>query len=89
MPFPFAKMPTLREFINAAVSQGCVEKFSGLTIRGPRGETCPKYLVGKGARAPIAILPDIEDDERLTPAVLSNLVRVLSVRGYEYCILNN
>jgi hypothetical protein len=73
-------MPTLREFIDAAISEGCREGVSQREIMGPRGSVKARYLVGSSG-VPY-ILPDIADDEHLTPTVLASMTRVLKVRTF-------
>lgn len=87
MSFPFKGMPTLREFVYAAVQQGCKER-EVPGIVGARGPAKARYLVGAGPNAPIVILPNVGDSVRLTPTVLANLVRTLGVTGYEDCVID-
>jgi len=88
MAHPFGKMPTLAEFVNEAKAQGCMERTPKGTIRGPRGEHECRYLVRPNSNVP-AILPNIENDVRLTPVMLSQLVRVLKVAGYEQLVIDD
>jgi len=88
MPFPFVKMPTLGEFIRAAVSQGCKEN-TAASVRGTKGTVPSRYLVAPGPRAAVVILPNIADDDRLAPAVLSQYVRTLKLRGFEDYVLDD
>lgn len=87
MPHPFAAMPSLKQFVDNAIRQGCREGVSS-PIHGPRGEVRSRYLVGHGPSGAVAILPNIDDDERLTPGKLSYLARVLKVGGYEHCLVD-
>ena len=88
MAYPFKTMPTLREFIYSAVQQGCKEgRVRG--IIGARGPAKAHYLVGPGPKGAIAILPNIGDSVRLTPTVLSSLVRILGVEGYEDSVIDD
>ncbi len=88
MAYPFGKFPTLREFVRAATSQGCVEKFITGEIRGPRGSIQPRYLIRQHPAAPAAILPNIPDDEPLTAITLGQLVRTLKIHGYEHLLID-
>lgn len=88
MAYPFTAFPTLRTFIERALSQGCEEGLLTDCLVGPRGPVTIRYLVAPGEDGAIAILPEMDDDERLTPTVISQLVRVLRVRGFEHCIID-
>lgn len=87
MAYPFAKMPTLKEFINSAKAQGWEERVADRIVQGHKGPTRARYLIRSEPGTPIAILPEIDDDERLAPTVLSNLVRLLGIDGYDHCVL--
>ena len=77
MAYPFAQMPTLGEFVEYAVSQGCMmHEFPGRMI-GPRGSVTPRCL--RGLKNVISILPNIDDDDRLTPLLLRNLCAQLGL----------
>jgi hypothetical protein len=88
MAFPFGKFPTLGDFIKSAVAQGCIEKATEGKLKGPRGEIQSRYLTRPDPGAPIAVLPNIGEDEPLTPIVLGQLVRTLKVQGHEHLILD-
>jgi hypothetical protein len=76
--------PTLRQFIIAAVSQGCREKFARGEIVGWKGPMKAHYLVRPKMTGDIvAVLPDIRDSDSLSPTLLAYLVRVLEVAGFE------
>ena len=88
MASPFTALPTLREFIERAVAQGCRE--GAVTgVVGPRGEMTGRYLAAPGAKGAIKILPNIRDDEHLTPSMVASLVRVLKVTGFEHCYIDD
>lgn len=84
MAFPFSAMPTLGQFVTRAVEQGCSVK-EVLGMVGQEGDIKARYLIGLGRNPAIAVLPNIKDDERLSPALIANLVRVLKVSGFEHC----
>ncbi len=88
MPFPFTAFPTLRAFIDAAVAQGCREGTIEGRLVGPRGPVAIRYLVAPGPNGALAILPEMGDEERLSPTVISNLVRVLRVHGFSHCLID-
>lgn len=67
MPFPFTAFPTLRAFIDAAVAQGCREGTIEGRLVGPRGPVSIRYLVAPGPNGALAILPEMGDEDRLSP----------------------
>jgi len=76
--------PTLRQFIIAAVAQGCREKFARGEVVGWKGPMRAHYIVRpKTSGDVVAVLPDIRDSDLLAPTVLAHLVRVLEVTGFE------
>lgn len=77
MPYPFAQMPTLRQFIDEAKKHGCTEGYSKSELVGPRGSARVHYLIGpNGVVYP---LPDIKDDDRLTPTIMASIARALQI----------
>ena len=70
--------------IDRAEEQGC--ELRQRIMNGPRGDVVTRYLV-RGKL--VAILPDIEDDERLAPTVITQLVRVLGLTGFDHCIIGD
>ena len=74
MAAPFDQMPTLAEFLHRAEACGCKE-YSHLGLVGPRGPETVRIL--RSDTGGSAVLPNIADDERLTPTVLYNLCRKL------------
>lgn len=83
MSVPFTVFPTLGELIAAAIQQKCrLETITGIT--GPRGPAPARYLVAPPERGgAIAILPNLRDVDRLAPAQIAGLVRVLKITGFE------
>jgi hypothetical protein len=76
--------PTLRQFIIAAVAQGCRERFSRGEIVGWKGPLKAHYLVRpKTTGDLVAVLPAIRDSDSLAPTVLAHLCRVLEVTGFD------
>lgn len=71
---------TLRQFIIAAIAQGCTEKFVRREIPGSIGPLTGHHLV-KGELT--AILPKVRESDPLTPTVLAYLVRALALAGFE------
>ena len=71
---------TLRQFIIAAVTQGCVEKFARRDIPGWKGPVTAHYLV-KGNLS--AVLPEVRESDSLSPTMLANLVRALRLTGFD------
>jgi hypothetical protein len=82
MPVPFTVFPSLEEFVEKAVEQGCkIGTVPGVT--GPHGPTPIRYLVGLGQNGAIAILPNLGRGDRLAPDEIAGLVRVLKISGFE------
>ena len=79
MAFPFGQLPTLREFLDAAIALGCdLVEVPG--VLGPNGPVDTCCLVGPPpSRIPYP-LPGIEDDERLTPSLVGSIERTLGIR---------
>ena len=75
-------MPTLREFVEKARQLDITEGTAKQKAIGPRGEETFRFL--RRPDGPIVILPNIEDSERLTPIVLSNLCRRLGISPAEF-----
>ena len=77
MAYPMVPMPTLREFIRKVAPHGVtLEKTTSTTV-GPRGEVYFRYLArGTGS---FAILPDVADDDVLTPTVVMSLCSQLGL----------
>jgi hypothetical protein len=84
MAFPFGQLPTLRQFIDAAVALGCRE----LTIpgvSGPSGGTAYSRCLVSPTSNPVP-LPNVPDDERLTPTIVGGLHRGLGIDTGFPCI---
>jgi hypothetical protein len=81
MPLPTAQLPTLREFLNTAVAQGC--KYCELKgeLVGPRGHITARYLVNPAGV--IYPLGNRNEDERLDPTTFLSMVRILGILGYD------
>jgi hypothetical protein len=71
---------TLRQFIIAAIAQGCTEKFARRDIPGSTGPLTAQYLA-KGKLS--AILPNVRESDPLTPTVLAYLVRTLALTSFD------
>ena len=74
-------MPTLGEFLKVAGLKGVVIGVSSAVI-GPDGEERFRYAQ-KSPTSPPVILPG-DDDDRLTPTVLSNYCRQLDIDESEF-----
>jgi hypothetical protein len=85
---PSGAFPTLRDVIEEAKKQGCKEKTIG-GIVGPRGPAPARYLVGFGPTGAIKILPNIPDDEHLSPSEIANIVRVLKITGFDHYFIDD
>ncbi len=82
--FRFQPCQRLLSLSKEQLSKAVVTKrFSEWSVQD--GELKARYLVGLGRDPAIAVLPNIKDDEHLTPALIASLVRVLKVSGFEHC----
>jgi hypothetical protein len=84
VPFPMTALPTIGQFVEKAVEQGCRLATARVPIIGPRGKVTPRYLESAD-RKRFVILPNEHDSERLAPSQVANFVRVLGVSGFEHC----
>jgi hypothetical protein len=84
MPVDPNTIPTLRDFLDTAVAQGC--KYGELhdQLVGARGRIAVRYLVSPAGV--IYPLGNRRDDERLDPTTFLSMVRVLRIAGYEELI---
>lgn len=73
---------TLQEFVERACKHGCTLKMTEVPVKGPRGFEQWKYL--KRGNNQIGILPNIQDDEILTPTQLRSLVADLNLPALEF-----
>jgi hypothetical protein len=79
MAFPFGQLPTLREFLDAAIAQGC-EEIEVAGVIGPNGPIDARCLVGPPpARIPYP-LPGMDDDDRMTPSLIGSIERTLGIQ---------
>ena len=81
MAFPFQQMPTLAEFVESATgSHGCQLHVPDFEIKGPDGSVKAHYLTREQDGETLhVVLPEIPDDERLTPVVLYSLCERLGI----------
>ena len=70
-------MPTLGEFVTEALDNGCHLYDFPAELTGPLGTVKPKCM--RGPRRIPVILPDVDDDEPLTPTVVRGLCRNLGI----------
>jgi hypothetical protein len=79
MAFPFGQLPTLRQFLDAAIAQGCRE-ITVAGVIGPSGRRVDaRCLVGPPpARVPYP-LPGLNDNQRLTPSLVGSVERALGI----------
>jgi hypothetical protein len=78
MAFPFGQHPTLRQFLDAAIAQGCQE-IHVTGVIGPNGPVDARCLVGPPPNRIPYPLPGIKDDERLTPTMVGSIERTLGI----------
>jgi len=87
MPYPFAPMPTLGEFIaKSEASYGAILRHSRNEIEGPDGLFKARYLIRihNGDQYHSVLPPNIGDDDVLTPHVLRRLCSRLDVPSSDY-----
>jgi hypothetical protein len=80
MAFPFGQLPTLRQFLDAAIAQGCREMTVPGVI-GPDGRGIDaRCLVGPApARIPYP-LPGLKNGDRMTPSLIGSIERTLGIK---------
>lgn len=77
MAHPFSAMPSLREFVEKVCVNDITHGTAKETAVGPRGEITFRYI-RRGA-GPAVILPDIDDEQKLTPVQISSVCRQLDI----------
>jgi hypothetical protein len=78
MPYPFGRLPTLREFLAVAVALGCeVMQVPGLI--GPDGPMDARCLIGPAPNRIPYPLPGMRDDDRMTPTLIGSIERTLDI----------
>lgn len=77
MPYPMTPLPTLADFVDKAKKHGIKLRETESVTTGPRGPVKFRYLYKEPSM--IAILPDIKDDDVLTPVVLRSICRKLEI----------
>jgi hypothetical protein len=79
MAFPFGQLPIFREFLDAAVAQGCeVVQVPG--VIGPNGPVDARCLVGPPPNRIPYPLPGMQDDDRMTPGLIGSIERTLGIK---------
>jgi hypothetical protein len=78
MAFPMEPMPTVRQFVDAAIGIGYEEHYREL--HSSRGTIKARHLVtpDKGIYYPLPI----DEGERLAPEMMASIARVTGVRVY-------
>ncbi len=79
MPHPYPDAPSIKQFVDNATLQGCVE--------GVFEKTGKRYL--ESSDGIVAFLPSKDDDALISPLKLAQLVRRLGVKGYEDFLVAN
>lgn len=75
-------MPSLREFIDRAISEyGAEKREPGEPLVGPRGQAKATYLIRQinGDDPKFAVIPDMKDEEILVPDTLRSLCKQLGI----------
>lgn len=89
MSYPFVPMPTLLEFIARAVQKfGAEQQEIQAPFFGPQGPG-QDQIKGLLRRLPsgkilVAVLPEIDDNQTLTPTVLRSLCALLEIPPSEF-----
>ena len=86
MAYPFLKLPTLGEFLDIAISKHGAKENKTAKVQGLHGQTEIRYLIrecSNGKKA-LAVIPDIKNEERLTPSVLRSLCNCLEISLKEF-----
>jgi hypothetical protein len=93
MPYPFTPMPTLGEFIVRLTSDEYKAKIRKIksTLIGPRGEANIEFLIrtGEDGKIKIAIVPNLRQDEHLTPSILRSLCNQLDIPPADFGLILN
>jgi len=77
LPWPFARMPNMEEFLNRLRSHGIEIKETGNIVYGPRGYVKFRYAERPGYG--VYPLPDLEDVEIVTPSVVRSVCTALGI----------
>lgn len=79
MAYPFGPLPTLREFLEIAVAQGCQVVDVGGVI-GASGPLARRCLVGPPpSRIPYP-LPGMQDTQFMYPRLIGSIERTLGIK---------
>lgn len=93
MPYPLTPMPTLGEFIARLTSDEYKAKIKKIktTLIGPRGEANIEFLMrtGKDGKVKIAIIPNLRQDEHMTPSILRSLCIQLDISPADFGLILN
>lgn len=86
-------MPTLGEFIVRLTSDEYKAKIRKIksTLIGPRGEANIEFLIrtGEDGKIKIAIVPNLRQDEHLTPSILRSLCNQLDIPPADFGLILN
>ncbi len=74
MAYPFNRRPTLRQFIDVATRLGCAV----------RNQADIRYICRPETPGRFVILPNVPENEPLTPVVLSQFCRTLEIPPEEF-----
>ncbi len=81
MAYPFIPLPSLSDFIARVTSTEYEARIETVNMSGPRGETEIKVLVrnGKKGKQRLAVIPDLKQNDILTPHVLRSMCVQLDI----------
>jgi hypothetical protein len=80
MAFPFGQSPTLRQFLDVAISKGC-RLIHVPGVIGPDGRAIDsRCLIGPAPNYIPYPLPGIRDDQPLNPGLIGSIERTLGIQ---------
>lgn len=86
MAYPFIPLPSLSEFITRVISTEYNARVETINTSGPRGDAEIKVLVRKGKKRKqrLAVIPDLKDNDILTPHVLRSMCVQLDIAPRDF-----
>jgi hypothetical protein len=86
MAYPFIPLPSLNDFITRVISTKYKARIETVNMSGPRGNVEIKVLVRKGKKGKqrLAVIPDLKENDILTPHVLSSMCAQLDIAPRDF-----
>ena len=78
MAFPLEPMPTLRQFVDAAVNEGCKEHYR--EIRSSHGTICGRHLTSPDGNV-FYPLP-LNEETRLEPELMASISQATGTQAF-------